>query len=66
MEGKLISIKETAIQLGVSINTLYSWVYLRKIEYVKIGRLLKFKQGVIDEFITGHTVPLRERKKRLF
>ena len=53
---KIVGIKEAAEQLGISINTLYSWVYLRKIEYVKMGRLVKFKQNTIDQFIEQHTV----------
>lgn len=57
---KMIGIKETADQLGISIHTLYTWVCLRKIEYVKVGRLIKFRQSAIDDFVRKHTVPLYE------
>ena len=60
LKEKIISIREAAEQLGVRVNTLYSWVYLHKIEYVKIGRLVKFKQSTIDRFVEEHTVALRE------
>jgi len=53
---KLIGVKEAAEQLGIQINTLYSWIYLRKIEYVKMGRLVKFKQSTIDQFVDTHTI----------
>ena len=53
---KLIGVKEAAEQLGIQINTLYSWIYLRKIEHVKMGRLVKFKQSTIDQFVETHTI----------
>ena len=56
MNEKLIGIQEAAVQLGVKVDTLYSWVYLRKIEHIKVGRLVKFKQSTIDDFIKTHTV----------
>jgi excisionase family DNA binding protein len=57
---KLIGVKEAADQLGVQINTLYSWIYLRKIEHVKVGRLVKFKQSTIDRFLNDHTIPMEK------
>lgn len=56
-QNKVLGIKEAAEQLGVSVNTLYSWISQRKIEYVKMGRLVKFRQSAIDRFIQDHTVP---------
>ena len=42
MEKKYISVKELAIHWGVSVNTIYSWISLRKIPFHKVGRLPKF------------------------
>lgn len=58
-DERILSIKEASDRLGISMNTLYSWVSQRKIEYVKIGRLVKFKQSGIERFIRDHTVPLK-------
>jgi excisionase family DNA binding protein len=56
MQKRLITIKEASEYLGISVNTLYSWVSQKKIDYVKIGRLTKFDLRVIDKFIENNSV----------
>jgi len=38
----LINIAELAKRLAVAKGTLYNWVYLRRIPFVKAGRCLRF------------------------
>ena len=38
----LINIDELAARLSVAKGTLYNWVYLRRIPYIKAGRCLRF------------------------
>ena len=54
---RLLSIGQLSQQLGVSVKTLYGWIYLRQIPYVKMGRLVKFDARDIARWI--------ETKKRL-
>ena len=56
MQKRLITIKEASEYLGISVNTLYSWVSQKKIDYVKIGRLTKFDLRVLDRYIDNNTV----------
>ncbi len=56
MQKRLITIKEASEYLGISVNTLYSWVSQKKIDYVKMGRLTKFDLRVIDKFIENNSV----------
>ena len=56
MQKRLITIKEASEYLGISVNTLYSWVSQKRIDYVKIGRLTKFDLRVIDKFIENNSV----------
>jgi len=53
---KFIGVKELAEYLGIKIDTLYSWIYQRKIPYVKVGRLVKFDSIQIDEWISKNSV----------
>jgi predicted DNA-binding transcriptional regulator AlpA len=39
--------------------TLYRWVSARKLGFVKVGRLVKFKQEHLDSWIDQHTVKAR-------
>lgn len=50
-EKRFIGVKELAVYLGIKVNTVYSWVCLRKIPYVKMGRLVKFDLREIDKWI---------------
>lgn len=54
---RLLSIGQLSQRLGVSVKTLYGWVCLRQIPYVKIGRLVKFDALDIEKWI--------ETKKRI-
>ena len=54
---RLLSIGQLSQQLGVSVKTLYGWVCLRQIPYLKMGRLVKFDARDIEKWI--------ETKKRL-
>jgi excisionase family DNA binding protein len=55
MERRLLSVKELSEYLGLSINTIYSWVSQRKLPYVKVGRLTKFDLMQIDRWIGENT-----------
>ena len=56
MQKRLLTIKETSEYLGISVNTLYSWVSQKKIDYVKMGRLTKFDLRVLERYIVNNTV----------
>lgn len=59
MPVKLLSVKEASNQLGLSERTVWDWIYQRKIEIVRLGRCVRVRQTVIDEFIQRGTVPAR-------
>jgi excisionase family DNA binding protein len=48
-EATLIDINELSRRLSVPKGTLYNWVYLRRIPFIKAGRSLRFDpQEVIE------------------
>ena len=60
---RLMTIQELAELTGLSISALYKMVNQRRIPYVKVGRLLRFDSGLIDDWLQAHTVmPMPERK----
>jgi len=61
---RLLTMDEASEYLGISKLTLYGWVSTRKIRFVKIGRLVKFKQQDLDQWIDGHTVMARSEAKK--
>ncbi len=56
MQKRLLSVKEASEYLGIKVNTLYSWVSQKKIDYVKMGRLTKFDIRVLNKFIENNTI----------
>ncbi len=54
--GPLLSVKEAACYLKIAVWTLRHWVYQRKIPFVKLGRLVRFRQSDLDAYISKHIV----------
>ena len=60
---RLIDIRDAASYTGLSVHTVYAMVSQRRIPFVKVGRLLKFDLGLLDGWITQHTVmPMPPRR----
>jgi excisionase family DNA binding protein len=47
----LIEINELSRRLNVPKGTLYNWVYLRRIPFVKLGRALRFDPNEIGRIV---------------
>jgi len=56
MQKRFIGIKEFAEYLGITVNTAYSWVYRRRVPYVKVGKLVKFDIYKINEWVDKNSV----------
>jgi excisionase family DNA binding protein len=48
---RLLTISEAAALLGVKPQTLYLWVSLRRIPHRKIGRLVRFTEADLEEYV---------------
>jgi excisionase family DNA binding protein len=59
-ELKLWDIRTTSAALGLSVNTLYQWVSMKKIVYVKAGRKVLFDPRDIEKWVEAHKVRQRE------
>jgi excisionase family DNA binding protein len=53
----LLTIEEAAALLGVKTQTLYLWVSQRRIPFRKIGRLVRFTETDLEEFIEKRKQP---------
>ena len=51
MEDRWLSVPEIAQHLGVSRDTIYSWLAKKKIPAHKVGRLWKFSKSEVDEWV---------------
>lgn len=57
MSEKLLTIEELCRKLGgVKPWTIRCWVSQRKIPYTKVGRLTRFPESLINQWIDSNTV----------
>lgn len=56
MKPPLMDMTAASAHLGITKNTLYSWVSQKRVPHVKIGRLTKFIQSDIDAWIEKQKV----------
>lgn len=59
MPEKLLKVKESAGQLGLSDRTMWAWIYERRLEIVRLGRAVRIKQSTIDRLIEQGTTPAK-------
>lgn len=54
----LLTSRQAAAVLGVQEETLCNWRSTKRysIEFVKVGRLVKYRQSALDRFIAARTV----------
>ena len=52
----LIDIDELSNQLKIAKGTLYNWVYLRRIPFVKLGRALRFDPLEIERILRASSI----------
>jgi excisionase family DNA binding protein len=60
----LLRVEDLAAKLKVSLKTVRSWVYLRKIPFTKIGRRVYFATGVVEEMLRRNAVPAIAAQQR--
>ena len=51
MADRWLSVDEIAEHLGVSKDTVYTWVNERRMPGHKVGRLWKFQQSEVDKWV---------------
>jgi len=61
MPKKLLTVKESAEQLGLSDRTVWAWIYSRKLGVVRLGRAVRIPQTAIDELIEAGSIPAKVR-----
>lgn len=57
-KNRLLNNEEAAAELGVTPRTLEVWRCTKRhsIPYIKVGRLVKYRQEALDAFLLAQTV----------
>jgi excisionase family DNA binding protein len=59
---RLLDIDQIVDRLNISKNTVYSWVYQKKIPYIKLGRNVRFDPEKIERWLKSKEVAEYARK----
>lgn len=62
-ESRLMTIKEFAQTIGVTESTVRDWRLRRKINVVKVGRLIRIPRTEVQRLIVEGTIPKRPSRK---
>lgn len=58
-DAGFMSVTQTAVLLGVSVDTVYSWTMKKTIPHFKLGKMLRFNKSEIIHWMEGKKVELR-------
>lgn len=64
MEKRYLTVKELSEHLGVSRYTIYSWISMRRIPFVKMGGLVRFDAKAIERWIKENSVEVSDFHKK--
>jgi excisionase family DNA binding protein len=56
IKRQFLSPQELSAYIGLSLNTIYSWVSQKRIPYIKVSRLVKFNISEIDNWMKAMRV----------
>jgi len=57
---RLLTPREVAAFLGLSVDTVYKKARLRELPSVKVGRALRFDVVALERYVEQHTIPILE------
>jgi excisionase family DNA binding protein len=62
IQSQLLTRKEAAKYIGVEPETLQNWACTKRynLTYIKVGRLVKYRQADLDAFLSKRTVTTEE------
>ena len=60
MTKRLLNIEEAAEYIGIKKSTIYVWMRLKKIPYVRVGSRRLFDVRALDDFISVNSVEVRK------
>jgi excisionase family DNA binding protein len=56
----LLTVEQFALALGLKPATVRQWVWRRQVEFVRVGRAIRFRPEVAEKLISSGIVPARE------
>lgn len=62
--GQLMDVNELADYLKLEKQTIYNWLYKKKISGIKIGHVWRFDKEAIDEWLESNIVEAKDNLRK--
>jgi excisionase family DNA binding protein len=59
---ELLTLKEGADQLRLSIHTVRAWIFQKRIPFVRLGRRVLLRREDLEEFVTKNLHEARDQR----
>ena len=53
---RLLNVRETALYMGLDVDTIYKKARLRELPSVKVGRALRFDLKALEAYVEQHAI----------
>ncbi len=61
--AELVDLREGARELKVSIHTLRSWIYQKRIPFVRLGRRVLLRREDIEELVNRNLIEVKNESQ---
>lgn len=58
--AELLNLKEGAKELKISIHTLRSWIYQKRLPFVRLGRRVLLRREDLEAFVDKNVVEAKD------
>jgi excisionase family DNA binding protein len=57
---RLLTVREVAARTGYEHGAIREWANSRRIQHVRLGRVIRIPEDVLEDFIASNTIPAKE------
>jgi excisionase family DNA binding protein len=61
---RLLTVKQGADRTGYQATTIRQWANERRFPHVRLGRVIRIEESVLDDYIAKHTIPAEPSKAK--
>jgi excisionase family DNA binding protein len=59
----LLNVEQFAAAVGISPKTVRQKVWKREVEFVRVGRCIRFRPEMVEKLIEQGTIPARKERR---
>ena len=57
--NRLLTVREAALLTGYEQGAIRGWANTRRIQHVRLGRVIRIPENILQAFIAAHTIPAK-------